>query len=651
MTTSMIRMGMQVDAWKQDLGDFYRARIVEMDDSLIFIHYEGFPPDQADWIHLSDIRRPLANNNISKPNRQHSSINALTASTKRRRKESLQQIDDPNQHQQRQWPHLQDEKGDGDDQGGGKYGPKGRESPLSWKDYATFYYTQEGTKARHHTGLVQDRRMALHSCPCHSKEFAHPERPDRLSSILQQLHNERILRYVKHLHGREATPSELSKAHTIQHIHNYTPPEQEGNKEIMKVTSIAALLNPTPPPKTLRGIGGGVVTTETTTATTQDGYLLPSHRNRLLPNDENITTTSTTTSATTPMNVKLTYPPDLVCQMACGELGIAVDTTFHPSHSSVSAKVAAGSLITLVDAIVQGQLHNGFALVRPPGHHAEDDAAMGFCFFNNVAVAALSTLDKYPTQIKKILIIDWDIHHGNGTQKIFYDHPNVLYISIHRWDHGEFYPHTGAPDECGVGDGVGRNVNIALSDDDSQSRPMGDPEFVAAFYHIIVPIARQFNPDMIFVSAGFDAAAGHPENLGGYIVTPRGFSLMTKLVMDLAQELCDGKLVLTLEGGYALQPLAVSAAASVAQLLRPTSSSNNDDDYRHTLNSVKPNQGCVTSLAKCIQIQQSHWQFDADLLSPSCRFHLPLHWHASEAILTRPKRDKRPIKVPMVEGY
>ncbi|KAI8099128.1 uncharacterized protein BX664DRAFT_320468 [Halteromyces radiatus] len=638
-----MRIGDQVDAWKDDQGDYYRARVVEMEGHLIFVHYEGFSPDQADWIGLSDIRIMDRQRNIQK---------------RKKKKSTSQRLHPLDNNQMPNDETKMDTDDDNYDDGGenGNYGPRGKENHVSWQDYATFYYTQDGSKARHHTGLIQDRRMLLHCCPCHSKEFTHPERPDRLSSIIQQLHNDRILRFVKHMHGREATDSELLKAHTSQHIRNYTPEEDKS----IKVTSIAALLNPvvSPPPSpttatkeektepstmgtTLRGIGGGVV------METGPGYRLRQQRllsTNALKKKKQMSDESCGT--------KLTYPPDLVCQMTCGELGIAVDTTFHPAYSSLSAKVAAGALISLVDAVVEGDLKNGFALIRPPGHHAEESAAMGFCFYNNVAVAALSTLEKYPTKIKNILIVDWDVHHGNGTQKIFYDNPNVLYISIHRWDHGQFYPYSGAPDECGLGKGLGKNVNIALSDLENQTRPMGDPEFVAALYHLVIPIARQFSPDMIFVSAGFDAAEGHPENLGGYKVTPKGYSVMTKIIMDLAQELCEGRLVLTLEGGYALQPLAVSAAASVTQLL-PSWASSADylHGYKHTLNSIKPNQGCVASLAKCVQVQQAYWQFPDHLMSPDCRFQLPSDWRASEGILTRPKREKRPIKMPVVEGY
>ncbi|KAG0170944.1 Histone deacetylase [Apophysomyces sp. BC1015] len=492
--------------------------------------------------------------------------------------------------------------------------------------------------------------MGLHTCPCHSRKTIHPERPERIASIFQALHSNRLLRYFHRLYAREATSEELLHVHTFAHVRNYYPIHHtitdENNHTSdtptpIKITSIAALLNhPTSPP--IRpsqrhgsivgptcGVGGGEVV-----KADQD------HIKRQRRRFSNASDTSIPIS-----------PPELVYQMSCGELGIAVDTTFHPLHSSISARIAAGALINLVDQIVQGHLRNGFALIRPPGHHAEDDSAMGFCFFNNVAVAAAATLDKYPSKIKKVLIIDWDIHHGNGTQKIFYDNPNVLYVSLHRWDHGRFYPFSGAPDECGEGAGLGRNVNIAFNVSQEKPRPMGDTEFIAAVYHILTPIAQQFGPDMIFVSAGFDAAEGHPENLGGYHVTPRGFALMTKMVKDLAEELCQGRLVLSLEGGYELQPLANSAAASMTQLLPADELPEPPLELVNSLNAIKPNQGAVQSLKDVVKIQQQYWNLPTRILSPSYRFHLPTEWRATDSITTRPRRDKRPMKTPAVEGY
>ncbi|KAF9375666.1 Histone deacetylase, partial [Podila verticillata] len=259
---------------------------------------------------------------------------------------------------------------------------------------------------------------------------------------------------------------------------------------------------------------------------------------------------------------RIIRPPGLTFTMTCGQLGIAVDTTWNPVHSSTAARVAAGSLITLVDQVVTGRCKNGFAIIRPPGHHAEEDEAMGFCFFNNVGVAVNLTLSRYPLTVQKILIIDWDVHHGNGTQQIFYENPNVLYISLHRWDNGHFYPFTGAPDECGEEAGEGKNVNIAWSSY-GRGQAMGDVEYIAAFWYVLLPIARQFQPDLVMVSAGFDAADGHAANIGGYTVSPQGFAILTRLVQTLA----GGRVILSLEGGYEFEPLALSATACLEELL------------------------------------------------------------------------------------
>lgn len=177
---------------------------------------------------------------------------------------------------------------------------------------------------------------------------------------------------------------------------------------------------------------------------------------------------------------------------------------------------------------------------------------MGFCFFNSVAVAARLLRLKMP-EIRRVLILDWvsfvfngvdlqkfiiflkDVHHGNGTQQIFYDDPSVLYLSIHRHDDGNFFPGTGGSTECGTGSGLGFNVNLAWSG--GLSPPLGDAEYMAAFRTIVMPIARDFSPDIVLVSAGFDAAMGHPAPLGGYVVSPACFGHLTRELMQLA----DGK--------------------------------------------------------------------------------------------------------------
>ncbi|KAI8984714.1 hypothetical protein BDF20DRAFT_861331 [Mycotypha africana] len=653
------KIGEQVEAIKfnGDAKEWYCARVVEIlndshneDELLVFVHYEGWPPDEADWISPTLIR----------------SIKASKSNQDNEDEESML-----------------------------RFGPRGRESSRSWKDYAIFYESESGEEARQHTGLVQDRRMTLHCCPCHSRETVHPERPDRITSILQAFHSNRMLRYFKRIHARECTSKELLRVHQYSHVRNYYPLQHDDDddnnnnnhtvtaiikneppsppQKPLKITSIAALLNPAPSPTSttqpsfptppsapypLRHHSTPTVKQETVntkppmvTRGVSGGVVIEADHDHIRKQQRRFSTAAAAADASQ-SNPQPNTPPALVCKMTCGELGIAVDTTFHPLYSSLSARVAAGALLTLVEPIVKGQMRNGFALIRPPGHHAEDDAAMGFCFYNNVAVAVADTLEKYSATIKRILIIDWDIHHGNGTQKIFYDNPNVLYISIHRWDKGQFYPFSGAPDECGVGAGLGKNVNIALSASEDKPKPMGDTEFVAAFYHFVIPIAKQFQPDMIFVSAGFDAAEGHPENLGGYNVTPRGYAILTKMVKDLAEDLCQGRLVLTLEGGYELQPLAYSCAASVAQLLLPNTLPDHQiTTFKRTLNAVKPNMGAVESFKDILNQQKKYWTFSEKVQSPEFRFNLPSDWRATDSISTRPRRDRKTVKTPIVEGY
>ena len=176
--------------------------------------------------------------------------------------------------------------------------------------------------------------------------------------------------------------------------------------------------------------------------------------------------------------------------------------------------MAAGCLIYMVYAVVKRILRNGFAIIRPPGHHAEIDKAMGFCFFNNVAVAA--RLAQRKLGVKRVLIVDWDVHHGNGTQDIFKDDPSVLYISLHRYDNGKFYPGGDEPAATSVGIGAGEGTSVNIPWNGVQSAPPGDIEYLSAFIHIINPIAREFAPDLVMVSAGFDCAVG---DMGGCNVT------------------------------------------------------------------------------------------------------------------------------------
>lgn len=229
-----------------------------------------------------------------------------------------------------------------------------------------------------------------------------------------------------------------------------------------------------------------------------------------------------------------------------------------------AALLAAGGAIETCKNVVEGKVKNAFAVIRPPGHHAEIDQPMGFCFFNNVPIATKICQADYPDTCRKVLILDWDVHHGNGIQNIFYEDPNVLYVSLHVYDSGNFYP--GKPDNPytpdggleSVGDGLGRGRNVNIGWD---NQGMGDGEYFAAFQKIVMPIAREFNPDLVIISAGFDAADG--DELGGCFVTPGCYAHMTHMLMSLA----GGKVAVCLEGGYNLKAISQSALAVARTLM------------------------------------------------------------------------------------
>ncbi|SNX85548.1 related to HDA1 - histone deacetylase A [Melanopsichium pennsylvanicum] len=227
-------------------------------------------------------------------------------------------------------------------------------------------------------------------------------------------------------------------------------------------------------------------------------------------------------------------------------------------HSAYCARLSCGGAIELCDAIASGQILNGFAIIRPPGHHAEPHKSMGFCFFNNVAVAARVLRQKH-NHIKKILILDWDVHHGNGTQRAFESDADVLYISLHRYDEdGSFYPGStyGNYDSAGTGPGEGKSVNVPWP-----IAGMGDGDYLYAFHNLVMPIAHEFAPDFVIISAGFDAARGDP--IGENTVSPGGFAQMTHLLNSL----CQGKVAVILEGGYNPEAVANSAVAVTDVLL------------------------------------------------------------------------------------
>ena len=226
------------------------------------------------------------------------------------------------------------------------------------------------------------------------------------------------------------------------------------------------------------------------------------------------------------------------------------------SGKSYDAAVAAvGGVLAAVDAVMKEKVRNAFCALRPPGHHALKDKAMGFCIFNNVAVAARYIQKKY--KLAKILIVDWDVHHGNGTQAAFYNDPTVFYFSVHQYP---FYPGTGAASEKGTGKGLNFTLNAPL--------PVGcgDVEYQKVFEEKFKPAALNFKPDFILISSGFDAQINDP--IGGMSVTPEGFTCLTRIVMDIARKCCSDRIVSVLEGGYNLEQLAASTAAHIKTMMK-----------------------------------------------------------------------------------
>lgn len=228
------------------------------------------------------------------------------------------------------------------------------------------------------------------------------------------------------------------------------------------------------------------------------------------------------------------------------------DTHFGPRSLDV-ARLAAGGLLNAVDAVVGGNAANAFCAVRPPGHHATPDRGMGFCIFNNAAIAARYAQEKH--DLDRVVIIDWDVHHGNGTQDIFYEDGEVFYFSTHQYP---WYPGTGAKDETGRGQGRNTTLNVPLP------AGCGMEEIGAAFRGAFLAKMKDFRPDLVIVSAGFDSRLGDP--LGQLTLTDDDFSDLTSILLELASDFSDGRLVSVLEGGYNQSGLALAVRSHIRAL-------------------------------------------------------------------------------------
>jgi acetoin utilization deacetylase AcuC-like enzyme len=239
----------------------------------------------------------------------------------------------------------------------------------------------------------------------------------------------------------------------------------------------------------------------------------------------------------------------------CKDGGGMLDPDTHVGSESYQvALLAVGGVMAAVDEVMSKKIKNSFCAIRPPGHHAERDKAMGFCIFNNVAVGARYVQKRFG--LKKVLIVDWDVHHGNGTQNIFWEDPSVFYFSVHQFP---YYPGSGSENEVGEGEGEGFTFNMPMF------AGSGDLEYIEAFQNILYPLAKKFSPEFIFISAGFDAHQEDP--LAGINLSEVGYKEMTEVITCLASECSEGRLVSVLEGGYNSRSLSASVEKHIRALM------------------------------------------------------------------------------------
>lgn len=288
--------------------------------------------------------------------------------------------------------------------------------------------------------------------------------------------------------------------------------------------------------------------------------------------------------------ITLVHTPEHYDKMAStsGKPKVFLDADTSTCPVTFDAAVrASGGMISAIDSVLSGEVDRAVPLVRPPGHHAEAERAMGFCIFNHVAVGAA-----YLTRVKglkRVLVVDWDVHHGNGTQHIFTNDPSVLYFSVHQHP---FYPGTGGLSEKGEGDGEGYNVNVPLPPG------MGDNEYLKIFSEILGPIIDQYKPEFILVSAGYDTFFDDP--LGGMKVTPEGFAKQARFLTDCADKYSNGNIVFILEGGYNLDGLWICHKEVIEELL----------DIKHSDYRVIEDTPQVDSIIESVKKEYSeYWKF------------------------------------------
>ncbi len=292
----------------------------------------------------------------------------------------------------------------------------------------------------------------------------------------------------------------------------------------------------------------------------------------------------------TPDELALVHDPFYIQRVAAteGKMRTRLDPDTGTSPRSYEAAcLAAGGLLQAVDTLLEKAdpaFHSAFAFVRPPGHHAESDRAMGFCLFNNVALAAAHAKEKHG--LKRVIIVDWDLHHGNGTQHSFYEDPSVLYFSSHQYP---YYPGSGNYDQVGSGAGEGFTVNLPFP------TGFGDGEYIRVYHEVLKPIALEYRPELVLVSAGFDPYYQDP--LGGMAVTGEGFGALASIVRDIAEKTCNGKVLLTLEGGYNPNGLREGVRAVLNAFIDPLQAVT-----------VPPAPNADPIIQKVLSIQKKYWK-------------------------------------------
>nr|XP_037286423.1 histone deacetylase 6-like [Rhipicephalus microplus] len=310
------------------------------------------------------------------------------------------------------------------------------------------------------------------------------------------------------------------------------------------------------------------------------------------------------------------------------------DSIYINSKTYELALLAAGCTKDLVTAVIQGKVRNGMALVRPPGHHAMHNEYCGYCFFNNVALAAKYALDEL--RLKRVLIVDWDVHHGQATQYAFYEDPRVLYFSVHRYEHGKFWPEMRESDfpYVGRGAGVGYNINVPLN-----QVGLGDADYLAIWHQLLLPVAYEFQPELVLVSAGYDAALGCPEGL--MRLSPATYAHLLHPLMALA----GGRVCVVLEGGYCVSSLAEGVALTLRTLLGDPCPSL-PQPLGHVSDSV------TETLLNCVSVLRSHWKSlhiqgtsGTNKAVPGATEHLPRSEYRGQLGVQRPE------KFPTRSGY